>query len=166
VGVFAGELKWTLDGSIDILTFCVDLHSWLGDPQKATAENITNLTGDASDAGRKVAYLYDHYMDTALKSDFLAATTQIAIWKILEGSAFQLGLASALAYGAASDSLVALAAANYLTGNTNAVFLDVIAGTRGQDQVTRSVPEPGTLMLLGAGAVALAVRRRMAGKVA
>ena len=162
--VFAGELKWTLDGAADILTLCVDLDNWLGDPQKANAEAITNLTGASSDAGKKVAYLYNSYMDAAAKTDFLAATTQIAVWKVLEGSAFQLGSASATTYGAASDLLVALAAANYLSGNTNAVFLNVVAGTRGQDQVTRSVPEPGTLLLLGAGAVALAARRRMARK--
>jgi hypothetical protein len=49
-----------------------------------------------------------------------------------------------------------------MTGNTSATLLDVLSGTRGQDQVTRSVPEPGTLLLLGAGALALAARRRMA----
>jgi hypothetical protein len=162
--VFAGELNWTLDGTTDILSFCVDINSWLGDPQRATAESVTALTGASANSGEKVAFLYNTYMATAVKTDFLAATTQVAIWKILEGSAFQLGSTSAAVFGAASDALVTLAAANYMTGNTSATFLDVLSETRGQDQVTRSVPEPGTLLLLGAGAMALAARRRMARK--
>jgi hypothetical protein len=161
--VFAGELTWTLDGATDIMSFCVDLHNWLGDPQQADAKAITDLTGATADAGLKVAYLYNSYVATAVKTDFLAAATQIAIWRIIEGSAFQFGSSSSYdAFNNATNDLVALATSNYLMGNTNALFLDVLTGPRGQDQVTRSVPEPGTLLLLGAGALALAARRRMA----
>ena len=51
--VFAGELKWTLDNGLDILTFCVDLTSPLVNPQTAYTANVSSLTGATADAGKK-----------------------------------------------------------------------------------------------------------------
>ena len=62
-----------------------------------------------------------------------------------------------------SASAGALTAANdYLTkagGNTStAVYLD--ARNAGQDQITKSVPEPGSMLLMGAGALVAGLFKR------
>ena len=155
--VFAGELRWTLDGSLDILSYCVDIASYLGDPQMADLDSISNLTGASSNTGGKVAWLYNTYSGAAHGSDFLAAALQVAIWEVIGGNAFSLSGASALTVGVAAHIFVSsLPGSNY----GDAAWLNVASGARGQDQVTHSVPEPGTLLLLGAGAVGLAARRR------
>ena len=158
--VFAGELAWKFDG-VDILTYCVDIANTLGNPQTVYVESISNLTGASSDSGKKVAWLYNSYSGAAHQSDLLAAALQVAIWEVIGGNSFTLSSLSAPVGSVALELLTTLAGANYGASDATWLNVDLAKGYKGQDQVTRSVPEPGTLLLLGAGAAALAARRRL-----
>jgi len=156
--VFAGELNWTLDGVLGISSYCVDFMNPLGLTQTASLDNVSTLTGATADAGKKVAWLYNTYASAAQGNNFNAAVLQVAIWEVIGGNGFSLTGLSALTVGVGAQQLIN-SIGDY--SRADATWLNVdIRTARGQDQVTRSVPEPGTLLVLLAGVAALAVRRQ------
>ncbi len=104
---------------------------------------------------------------TGLSSNRMAAGLQLAIWNVLYDTDYSVNNVTGATFYTTSNADASKWANTFLEAlNTatskgpltgNAKFLDV---KRGQDQVTYKTPEPGTLLLLGAGALALAARRR------
>ena len=165
--VMAGELNWQwLNGTpagyaLDFYTYCVDALNFLGNPQTVAIKSTTQLTGPGTNAGAKVAWLFNTYAASihAAGGGIQAAALQVAIWEALydnnaalTGGNFRLNTTGAVATQA-STYLTALYSSNYLQAATT--WLD--AGN-GQDQITRGIPEPVALLLMS-GACVLFVRR-------
>jgi hypothetical protein len=165
--VFAGELDWRwLNGTpsgyaSDIYSYCVDALNFLGNPQTVAIKSTTQLTGPAANAGAKVAWLFNTYAATihSVGTGIQAAALQIAIWDALydnsaglTSGSFRLVSGGAVAT-LANSYLTALYSSNYLGASTT--WLDT---GKGQDQITRGIPEPLALLLMS-GACVLFVRR-------
>lgn len=189
---FVGELTWNWIGappagySSSFFSYCVDATQYLTDPQTVAVSSTSSLTGASqshglvvagggTDAGGKIAWLYNQYATEAHADGIGAAALQIAIWEALYDASPDLDngtftLVNNPAYGGysaikakASADLASLyskpvAGGGYTYYTGQATFLDTPAG---QDQVTGSpVPEPSSMMLLGGGAIALMAKRR------
>jgi len=156
--VFAGQLKWDA-GVDDFLSFCLQLDSPLQYKQEFSSTMPGHIS--ASEAGRISALVTQNF--ASITTNWMAAGLQLAIWNVLydtdssaSSGAFYSSTSAATFW--ANTFLSGLASAQASVGT--AVFLNSVPGDRGQDQVTYKTPEPGTLLLLGAGALALAARRR------
>jgi hypothetical protein len=167
--VWAGEILWKgLDGApaefADFYSYCVDLNTYLVDPQTFEVKSTTSFAPD----GDQVAWLVRTYAPVihplaGTTANWMAAGLQLAIWNVLYDDDFTVsgtdGLwsSTAGAAGYANKYLGALSAA-LISGPVaaQATWLDT---NRGQDQVT-VVPEPATLLLLSIGALAVSARRR------
>jgi hypothetical protein len=174
-GAFALQWRFNSPGSdwVNFLTYCLEPNEYLNMPGNGTPvtgelqENIA-ATEYASVAAT-LTQLYDAWFQDSLTSRIKSAAFQVAVWEI----AHENGLASAnLASGrfrlqvsgaANSETNRVITQANsYLnpahlrpvTGD-----LDVILRVGSQD-LTVSVPEPGTLALFGAGLFGLGFMRR------
>lgn len=181
VQAWAGEITWAwINGrptgaENTFYSYCVDLLNNERDPQYNV--NVRSTDGLKTDqmvttpgAAQKAVWLFDTYAALAhgAADGSMAAGLQLAIWEVLYdnglsltgGSGFYVTSASTAAMAAGKGFLEALNApgTNYI-GATAATWLDVASG-QGQDQIIRTVPEPGTLLLLGTGLAGLAVRRR------
>lgn len=177
--VWAGELTWAwLDGKPagagdSFYSYCVDIMNDERDVQynvgiRSTDAMSTDSMITAGNAAQKAVWLFDTFAANAHTSSSLAAGLQLAIWEVLfdtgnslsSGSNFYVSGASTAAMSAGAWYLSQLNALGdgYLSA-PSALWLDVASG-RGQDQITRTVPEPTTLALLATGALAAVIRRR------
>jgi len=157
--VFAGQLKWDAAGVDDFLSFCLQLDSPLQYKQDFVAGTGGHVS--ATEAERISALVTQNF--STITTNWMAAGLQLAIWNVLydtdssaSSGAFYSTTSAATVW--ANTFLSGIASAKVPVGT--AVFLNSMPGDRGQDQVTYKTPEPGTLLLLGAGALALAARRR------
>lgn len=174
-GAFALQWRFNSPGSdwVNFLTYCLEPDEYLNMPGNGTPvtgqlqENL-GVTEYASVAA-SLTQLYDAWFQDSLTNRIKSAAFQVAVWEI----AHENGLASAsltsgrfrlqASGGANSETNQVITQANsYLdpahlrpvTGD-----LDVILRVGSQD-LTVSVPEPGTLALFGAGLIGLGVMRR------
>jgi hypothetical protein len=156
--VFAGQLKWDA-GVDDFLSFCLQLDS----PVQYKQDFLTSMPEhiSATEAARISALVTQNF--SSITTNWMAAGLQLAIWNVLydtdssaSSGAFHSSTLAATEW--ANKFLAGLESANAPTGK--AIFLNSMPGDRGQDQVTYRTPEAGTLLLFGAGALALAARRR------
>ena len=160
---FAGQLNFTnLTDSVAFTTYCVDLDHLIGGGQTYTV-NLVPTIGDAtfSQAGSVYANNY-----AAVATNDAAAALQIAIWASRygtdlatnSGGTFQLESNWYTNHGsiiAAAQSMVALGVNNPLDANR------LVPDPEGSGQAQLSpVPEPASLLAVGAGIAALARRRR------
>jgi hypothetical protein len=191
VSAWAGELEWAwkdgipAGGTADpFYSYCVDLLNDERDPQynvnvRSTDSLATDGMTTSAYAAQKAVWLFNTYAVAAHQSSSgsLAAGLQLAIWDVLYddgrrlefdgtlgsvSNRFYVTAASTAAKSAGQGYLDALNApgTNYI-GATAATWLDVRSGY-GQDQITKTVPEPGTLLLLAMGFAGFSVRRRKA----
>jgi hypothetical protein len=176
--VMAGELNWswlsaTPEGfATDFYSYCVDATQYLRDPQYVTVRTTDSFTAGSANSGAKVSWLFNSYASTIHSSgtNVQAAALQLAIWEALydssqnlSGGAFRTTASGAI-LAQAQTYLNALYSSSYL--GSRATFLDVDgtnpdAARRGQDQITHSVPEPSTLLMMGVASLALLRRRRV-----
>jgi hypothetical protein len=171
--VYAGELNWQWLGTPpdgfgqSFYTFCLDILSYLTDPQDVTVRSTDDLD-TTPDAGAKAAWLVNTYaapiLDGGGEANVLAAALQVAVWEAVYDSVNSLssGVFSLVTTGDIRDQADAYLSALYYAPGTyytsDAVWLDT---RNGQDQiVVSSVPEPATLSLLGFGCLLLGGRRR------
>jgi hypothetical protein len=166
--VFAGQIKWDVGVDELLTTFCVDLEKTLTSYQTFTVENPTAL--DPATLAKISFLVASTFSEVA--SNWVGAGLQLAIWNVIYDDDYTVSkpesgnsgfyVKNGTAADEANELLLGLRAASLKGLEAQALFLNVRA-TAGQDQVTKySTPEPGTMLLLGAGALALAARRRMA----
>lgn len=182
VTAWAGEVIWDWTagqpaGASDdpFYSYCVDLKNNALDPQYYV--NARSTDGMATDgmvttpyAAQKAVWLFNTYATAAhnYSTGAWAAGLQLAIWEVLYDDGLSLTAGTGFYVTAASEA-AKLAGQGYLNvlnapgtdyiNATSALWLDVESG-KGQDQITRAVPEPGTLLFLGTGLAGLAVCRR------
>ncbi len=167
-------------------TYCMDVLNYLTDPQTVNVLSTESVpdTSTVADRGAKAAWLFNTYSegiraesDEAV-ADRKAAALQVAIWEVLYDATPNLGsgvfqglndfgagvFTQARGYLSAlfqGQTIGSSSFNNSLYFTSTATWLDSLGrnGAPGQDQITR-VPEPGTLLLMGLGGVALFRNRR------
>ena len=153
-GYYGGTLGDPLppnDGTYFGKTYCVDLADFI---QVPTEYEIESLQTDALQNGARAAWLYNHELPGIGDDMVKSAGLQLAIWNsiydsdssIQSGTFMARGSAASLQY--ADGYLADMQNAGNLAGEA-ATYLRP-TGCYGQGMLT-SVPEPGTLLLLGSG---------------
>jgi hypothetical protein len=173
VSAWAGELTWTwLDGKPagsenTFYSYCVDLLN-----NETAVQNVSVISSAATDGAEKAAWLFNTYAPIVhAGSGSMAAGLQLAIWEVLYDDGLSLTggdkfwvvttgtyATSSNAIAAGTEYLTALAASGESYKMARATILDAQPGA-GQDQIIRSVPEPGTLLLLGGALLGMALAR-------
>jgi hypothetical protein len=174
--IYAGELNWSFNQPVpsgydqSFYAYCVDLLTNASLTQNVTIGSTSGLTGGkyVADAGARVAWLFESFAADvhAAAQPIQAAALQVAIWEALYDTTLDLTsgnlklLTSEAIMNQAASYLSQLASANYAGSVATVLF-----ASNGQSQLMNPVPEPSTLVLMGAGFLfmAWAMRRKQLG---
>lgn len=148
------------DGVFSGYSFCVDLDHFIGLPTEYEVEFLS--TSELSH-GSRAAWLYHSFLPVA-NTGTTAAALQLAIWDVVydDGDGLSTGI---FRYTGGLNATVATTASTYIgasAGKSSSAGYLKPTGTYGQGMLT-TVPEPGTLALLGFGLMSVAglkLRRR------
>ncbi len=164
-GVFAGELNFTnLTTNNALLTMCVDLDNRISGGQ---TYEVTYRPTVPLPVFEQAGSVYALGVSSVV-NDVTATALQIAVWAARygldlttnTGGTFQLANSWYQDGGNSAIIAQAITFRNAAVGNpTNAFYLEPNPINAGQGQLT-PVPEPATLLAVGAGLAAMARRRR------
>jgi hypothetical protein len=172
----APPTDWPYDGSF--LAFCVDVQHYVHDSYDVVLDDMAEWQQPYDDppdfptysgAGSYVAYLINYY---GMPSNLVdQSAMQLAVWEILyeDSGPFNVTNGAAYAYGVENSSIIAQANF-YLTPindlwpvipDAHAPWIKTLHDdSRYYQDFTTPVPEPSTLILLGAGLLIAAASTR------
>lgn len=175
----AGQVRLQLNPTAGPLFwgFCADLLHYYGDGTTVQLEspgldrmsnwNIPPYGGSPSAAGIRAAYLFRQFNGHTDLATNEAAALQVAIWEALfeTGGSYNLGTGTARFQANGADVSVFTRAQEMLDGGfgpADAIWVRTVNNTDNSYHQDFMIPEPGALLMLGAGllGVATAVRRR------
>lgn len=164
MNVWGGPMKATFN-STQFDAYCVDLAHW----NAPTAQYLVNAQSTANlNNGARAAYLYNTYA-SSVNSKEKGAALQLAIWDVVTDNGDGFGTGTFKANNLSSS--VASMAQNLITesagkGSVATYFKAVTHGPKGDinQNMMGPVPEPGTMIAMGAGLAAFLKRRRAAKK--
>jgi len=166
------ELSWTNSTVNEFIGYCLTLNLTLLNPQDVTVRALSELPDPVgnppyavANAGDRIAWLLNNISVT---SSLQGAALQVAIWEVLYDPFGSYNLSSVSPGNFWAEGAAATQAADYLrwmgSSMSEAIWLDsgYMSAQRGQDYGVSSVPEPGSMLMLGTGLIGLGmvVRRK------